>query len=416
MATTSSTANIPEMKPEYELTEQDFLRYPVWIGVHNYDYGQPWYDLADEQTFRPWTEPLPFAEKRGIALVKATFQLADGGTYPGFFSAVRHNWDEPIPGRKLKDGTYTKPLQWSARRTGGPLTILALQRPVMFIGDRLLDFHLKRPPRRKPYVKEFYAALGKPPESVFPVRFFADPSLSTAIIEGRMDGFFSFPLDKPHEIDTGKTLLLEPDDPPPPAPVADVIPPGVRQIERLTVGAFQEFPIWMRVPFRDPAKPAWQQAAFRPWMGPVPVDAGEPIDLFVSARFRLKDGSEYAGYVRPVTENWADFVPPPVVLGETTIQPKPLRQLHGDRGLNILEAQMPAMFVGEDTFHFWCGARFDPDEQLLRLRQVLGKNADAIFPVAFEAASGLAKGIVSGESNGFYEPTWMKGTPPRLVR
>lgn len=219
MADPSSTGNAPDMKQEYDLTEQDFLRYPVWIGVHNHDYGQPWYDKADEQTVRPWTEPLPFAEKRGIALVKGTFELADGSTYPGFFSAVGHNWDEPIPGRRMKNGTYTKPLQWSARRTGGPLTILALQRPVIFVGGQLFDFHLRRPPRRKPYIKKFYTAIGKPPEAVFPARFFADAGLSTRIVEGRMDGFFTFPLDQPHEIDTGKMLLLEPGDPdPPPIP------------------------------------------------------------------------------------------------------------------------------------------------------------------------------------------------------
>lgn len=213
MSDQSSPAPLPEMKQVHELTEQDLLRHPVWIGVHNYDYGQPWYNEADDQTFRPWAEPLPFAEERGLALVRGTFELADGSAYPGFFSAVRHNWDEPIPGRRLKDGTYAKPLQWSARRTGGPLTILSLQNPVIFIGPRGFDFHLKRPPRRKPYIKDFYAAIGKPPNAVFPVRFFADPGLSTRIIVGQMDGFFTFPLDRPHEIDTGETLLLEPDDP-----------------------------------------------------------------------------------------------------------------------------------------------------------------------------------------------------------
>ena len=209
----SSSESLPEMKQDCDLTPQDFLRYPVWIGVHNYDYGKPWYNLAgDECTFRPWTEPLPFAENRGTALVTANFELADGSRYPGFFSAVRHNWDEPLPSRKRPDGSYTQPLQWSARRGGGPLTILALQRPVIFLNGEEFDFHLKRFPRRKPYIKQFYAAIGKPPEAVFPVRFFADPTLSTRILKGRMDGFFSFPLDEPHEIDSGATLLLESDD------------------------------------------------------------------------------------------------------------------------------------------------------------------------------------------------------------
>jgi len=208
MSDTSIPTPTPELKQIYDLRPEDFVRQPVLVGVHNFDYGQPWYELSDEQTFRPWTGPLPFAEERGFVLVAATFELADGSGYPGYFWAVRENWDEPLPPRKMRDGNYTKPLQWSARRGGSPLSILSLHCPVIFVGGRSLDFHLKREPRRKAHIQDFYATIGKPPGAVFPVRFFADPKLASRIIEGRMDGFYTFPLDKPFEINTGAAELL----------------------------------------------------------------------------------------------------------------------------------------------------------------------------------------------------------------
>jgi len=55
----------PRMRQEYDLTPADFNRCPVWVSVHNHDSDEPWYDQADENTFRPWTGALPFAEPRG---------------------------------------------------------------------------------------------------------------------------------------------------------------------------------------------------------------------------------------------------------------------------------------------------------------------------------------------------------------
>jgi len=185
---------VPEMKQDYDLTFDDFVRHPVWIGVHNFDSGEPWYELSDEQTFRPWTRALPFDEPRGFVLVTATFELADGSHYPGYFRAVREDWDVPLPPRRMRDGNYAKPLQWSARRCGSPLSILSLHCPIMFVGGRALDFHLRRKePRRTMHIKDFYDTLGKSPRQVFPVRFHADPSLANRIVEGRMEGFYSLP-------------------------------------------------------------------------------------------------------------------------------------------------------------------------------------------------------------------------------
>jgi hypothetical protein len=406
------------MKQEFDLTPEDFVRHPVWIGVHNFDSDEPWYELSDEQTFRPWTGPLPFAEKRGFVLVSATFDLADGGQYPGYFTAVRENWDEPLPPRKMKDGNYTEPKQWSARRGGSPLSILSLHCPVIFLGGRSFDFHLKRPPRRKRYIKDFYAAIGKAPEAVFPVRFHADPGLAAGIVEGRMDGFYSFPLDKPFEIDTGETLLLETDDAPEPrvqpAP-DDVVPPGVRQSSTLSPAEFDECPVWMQVPFADKSKPWYLQYAFRPWTGSLPVDPAK-VPVIIAATFVLRDGREYPGCVRPIPENWADVVPPPTKLPGVSIQATSPRERSGDSLEARIEVQRPNIFLFGERVSFWCGPRSDCETVRPRFYKALGKSPDDIFPIRFQCTAGLATGIVSGEVQGFYEPVWSMGQPPKVVR
>lgn len=200
--------SMPELRQIWDLRLPDFERHPLWIGVHNFDIDEPWYDKADDQTYRPWTGPLPFSERRGIVLVRAEFELNDGSIFPGCFHPVRDNWDEPLPPRRMRDGNYTKPLQWSARRGGSPLSVLSLHLPAIFINGQAFGFHLlRRPEMRKEHIQSFYAALRKSPSDVFPVRFEATPGLFTGVTSGRMEGFYTFPLDKPFEIDTGESLL-----------------------------------------------------------------------------------------------------------------------------------------------------------------------------------------------------------------
>jgi hypothetical protein len=44
----------PELVQFGALTAKHFARRPVWLGVHTVDYGEPWYDGTDEETFRPF--------------------------------------------------------------------------------------------------------------------------------------------------------------------------------------------------------------------------------------------------------------------------------------------------------------------------------------------------------------------------
>ena len=53
------------------------------------------------------------------------------------------------------------------------------------------------------------ASNSKRPEDVFPVEFSADPALFKGIVSGRIDGFYTFPLNRPFEIDRGERYLTE---------------------------------------------------------------------------------------------------------------------------------------------------------------------------------------------------------------
>lgn len=201
--------NRPRLKDQFQLVRSDFDRFPVWVRAQDYDQNQPWYGACTEQTYRPWDGPVPIEPRTPFpfVLVRASLKLSDGGIYPGYIQPTTENWDKPIQ-RRMRDGTYTQPKHWSQRRGDSPLSILALQCPIIFIGEGAYDFHLGRDPeRRRKHILNFYAAIRRVPKDVFPVESSADPALCSGIVSGRFDGFYSFPLDKPFEIDTGAAYL-----------------------------------------------------------------------------------------------------------------------------------------------------------------------------------------------------------------
>jgi hypothetical protein len=138
-----------DFKQIYELIPADFERHPAWVGVHNYDYGQPWYEGTDEDTYRPWIEAPRFTGKRGTLLLAARIELADGSIYPGYIGRVDESWDDPIPGRKMKDGNFTPVKQWSKHFGDTPLSILLLQQPHLFVDGKMLDFRLGKPEKQR---------------------------------------------------------------------------------------------------------------------------------------------------------------------------------------------------------------------------------------------------------------------------
>jgi peptidoglycan/xylan/chitin deacetylase (PgdA/CDA1 family) len=152
----------PNLKQFADLTAEDFERHPVWIGCHTVDYDEPWYEDTDEQTFRPWTGKLPASASEGMLLVRATLELRDGTRYNGFVT----------PAAKERD--------------------LATQQPQVFVGARRFGFWggiFGVPEKER---KALYAALGKNPDQVFPMRFSVDPSLATGVATGQVEGFYRF--------------------------------------------------------------------------------------------------------------------------------------------------------------------------------------------------------------------------------
>lgn len=149
--------NLPELKQFGELDAEDFQRCPVWIGCHTADYGTPWYEDTDEETFRPYDGQLPADPSEGMLLVRAVLQLKDGSCFPGFVT----------PGLGL--GT---------------------QQPQIFVDDCRFGFWGGILGIADGTQRELYAALRKHPDAIFPLRFAADPGLTTGEVEGQIEGFY----------------------------------------------------------------------------------------------------------------------------------------------------------------------------------------------------------------------------------
>jgi hypothetical protein len=62
----------PEMNQIATLTSADFERYPVWLGVHNYDCGEPWPHHAALQLRRPADFERPPARQPGRCTTRPT--------------------------------------------------------------------------------------------------------------------------------------------------------------------------------------------------------------------------------------------------------------------------------------------------------------------------------------------------------
>jgi hypothetical protein len=202
----------PILKEQWSLKPTDFEHHPVWVRAIDYDREEPWFQEITEQIYRPWDGPLPIDPKSQFpfVLLASSFRFLDGNSYSGYIQPVTEEWDAPVPPRKMKDGSFTETKHWSARHGDTPLSILALHSPVIFIEGKAHDFHLRRDPeRRRRDVLDFYAAVGKRPEEVFPVEFSAEPTLFKGIVSGRIDGFYAFPLNRPFEIDRGDLYLTD---------------------------------------------------------------------------------------------------------------------------------------------------------------------------------------------------------------
>lgn len=164
----------PELRQFGELSLEDFHRHPVWIRCHTADYSQPWYDETDEETFRPWMSALPANVLRETLLISAVFELADGTQYPGFVTPLVEGWDTSPKGRA----------------SSKPRHALGRQQPQIFVGDRRFSFWGGVIGISKLEQRDFYAALRRTPEQIFPVQFRGRAGLANGVGFGHIDGFY----------------------------------------------------------------------------------------------------------------------------------------------------------------------------------------------------------------------------------
>ena len=143
-----------------------------------------------------------------------------------------------------------------------------------------------------------------------------------------------------------------------------------KQVYELTLDDLSRFPVWE---FRlDENGPKGQdEATVRPFTPSGPLDAADRM-FVVRALFTLADGSTMRGY----------FTPPV-------------------RGHDTLGTLQPIIVTAAGQVRFWCGTAAPDSKRLARCYQVLGKDAQRIFPLRFESEVELLGGPARGSVPGF---------------
>jgi len=149
----------PELKQFGDLRSADFDRYPVWIACHTGDFGEPWFDETDEETFRPWTSALPVGPSDGMLFVRAIFVLRDGSHHEGFLT----------PAFKVGDLGAMQPQIFNRRPE---IQILGWYVWVPAISERAST-------RRSGM-----------PRCYLPIQFSAVPGVASGVVSGRVEGFY----------------------------------------------------------------------------------------------------------------------------------------------------------------------------------------------------------------------------------
>jgi hypothetical protein len=148
----------------------------------------------------------------------------------------------------------------------------------------------------------------------------------------------------------------------------------------LTPGDFAQFPVWVQCHLVDYDEPWYEEtdeATFRPWTGPLPVDPKDAIFL-LRATMTLANGSRLNGFVTP----------------QSADQPFDLGTMQ------------PVMFSSSgEQLGFWDGAFRRPEERRVRFYAAVGVGAKEISPVLFSCEPGLAVGRVAGSIPGL---CWLK--------
>ena len=143
-----------------------------------------------------------------------------------------------------------------------------------------------------------------------------------------------------------------------------------KQVYELTLQDLSTFPVWE---FRldEKGEEGRDESTVRPYAASGPLEATDRM-FVVRAVFTLADGSKMRGY----------FTPPG----------------RGDAGIGILQ---PIIVTDRGQVRFWCGTTAPGLKRLAHSYELLGKEAEHVFPLQFESEVELADGPVRGSVPGF---------------
>ena len=138
----------------------------------------------------------------------------------------------------------------------------------------------------------------------------------------------------------------------------------------LTLDDLNRFPVWEFRLDKDGAE-GQDEDTVRPYTVSGPLDPANRM-FVVRAVFILADGSKMIGY----------FTPP----------------VRGQEGIGTMQ---PIVVTERGQVRFWCGTSAPDAKRLARSYELLGKDANQVFPLRFESEVELANGPAGGSVPGF---------------
>jgi hypothetical protein len=143
-----------------------------------------------------------------------------------------------------------------------------------------------------------------------------------------------------------------------------------KQVYELTLHDLSTFPVWeFRLDEKD--EEDQDESTVRPYTASGPLDPTDRM-FVVRAVFTVADGSKMRGY----------FTPPG----------------RGDASIGTLQ---PIIVTDHGQVRLWCGTAAPDWKRLARNYELLGKDAEHVFPVHFESEVELVGGPVRGSVPGF---------------
>lgn len=158
----------PNLKQDYDLTQQDFESSRIWVNVHGVDERKKWYRHCDEATFRPWLSTLPTNPTEQMLLVSAQFTLANGHRYPGAFycSAIEE------------------------KQTASCDPAISITQPRIFINGKTFSFWGGRTGISTQSRQELFRLVGGSATDIFPISFEYNAECKNCELTGTIEGFY----------------------------------------------------------------------------------------------------------------------------------------------------------------------------------------------------------------------------------